>query len=322
MRAMIVITLLSALLALASSASAAAGANRPTIKKLGTVDCDMVETTPVVFKGRLYRFEYVRQNYKPNTTGDSYFRFIDVASGKPTAAFAKGYHLGSAHVQGDTVYAYGVKSWGASEIGVFWSKDLRTWQSDTALNMPGWAIFNNSVCKGRKGYVMAIELGAPPDVVGVAFTMRFAESTDLIHWKISPEDQVFSKDRYTACPAIRFLDGQYYMIYLEAKPGPSYVPYIVRSRDLVHWESSSLNPILSFSADDDKKIANPALTAEQRKHIADSTDINNSDIDMCEFKGKTVIYYSWGNQQGIEFLAEAVYDGGLAEFLKSFFPGR
>ena len=35
----------------------------------------------VVFRGRLYRFEYVRKDYKPNTTGDSYFRFIDVETG-------------------------------------------------------------------------------------------------------------------------------------------------------------------------------------------------------------------------------------------------
>ena len=53
-----------------------------------------------------------------------------------------------------------------------------------------------------------------------------------------------------------------------------------------------------------------------------AVNINNSDIDLCEFQGKTVIYYSWGNQQGIEHLAEAVYDGPLADFLRSFFPGK
>ncbi len=30
---------------------------RPKIEKLGTIDCDLVETTPVVFKGKVYRFE-------------------------------------------------------------------------------------------------------------------------------------------------------------------------------------------------------------------------------------------------------------------------
>jgi hypothetical protein len=38
---------------------------KPIIKKLGTIDCNMVETTPVVFHDKLYRFEYVRNNYEP-----------------------------------------------------------------------------------------------------------------------------------------------------------------------------------------------------------------------------------------------------------------
>ena len=70
-----------ATLALASPVVHADGPKRPEIRKLGTLDVDMVEATPVVFKGRLYRFEYVRKDYKPNTTGDSYFRFIDVEAG-------------------------------------------------------------------------------------------------------------------------------------------------------------------------------------------------------------------------------------------------
>ena len=37
--------------------------HRPSIRKLGTLDLDMVETTPVVFRDRLYRFEYVRPGY-------------------------------------------------------------------------------------------------------------------------------------------------------------------------------------------------------------------------------------------------------------------
>jgi hypothetical protein len=43
-------------------------------------------------------------------------------------------------------------------------------------------------------------------------------------------------------------------------------------------------------------------------------------MDFCEFRGRTVITYSWGNQQGTEFLAEAVYDGPLESFLMGFFP--
>lgn len=294
---------------------------KPLIKKLGTLDCDMVETTPIVFRGRLYRFEYVRPNYPANTTGDSYFRFIDVQSGEPTPAFAAGHHLGSAHVQGDTVYAYGVKEdWGRSTIQVFWSRDLETWSSQPALTVPDWSMYNNSVCQGPDRFVMAFEVGKPPEVVGKGFTNYFAESQDLLHWTLLPEECVFAKDRYTACPVLRFLpDGYYYMIYLEARPGPTYESHIVRSKDLVRWESSPLNPVLQHSPED-QRIANPHLPPDQQKRVAEAVNLNNSDVDLCEFEGKVILYYSWGNQQGIEHLAEAQYEGTLEGFLKGFFP--
>jgi len=292
---------------------------KPLIHKLGTLDCDMVETTPVVFSGRLYRFEYVRDNYHANHTGQSYFRFVDVQTGQATPAFAQGFHLGSAYVEGDTAYAYGVPAWGGSRVDVFSSQDLTHWQSQTAIDLPGWELFNTSVCRGPDRYVMAIEVGGPPEVVGVPFTMRFAESNDLLNWRLLPEDAVFSKDRYTACPALRYLNGYYYMVYLEARPGPTYEEWIVRSKDLVNWEISPLNPVLSFS-DEDKVIANPALTAAQRERIAKAVNINNSDIDFCQFGEEVVIYYSWGNQQGVEHLAHAIYHGSLASFLEGFFP--
>ena len=326
-----------------SDSSEARPSGKPAIRKLGTIDCDMVETTPVVWRGKLYRFEYVRDNYKPNKTGASYFRFVDVATGAATAPFAPGWHLGSAYVEpaqpgdvgagkGDRAYVFGVNIWNGAEIRVFWSDDLARWSSKTALDLPGWGIYNTSVCKGADGYVMAFEIGEPPEETGAPYTMRFAKSEDLLHWRLTPSDCVFSKDRYTACPALRFLDGMYYMIYLEAKPGPTYEPYVVRSKDLVHWESSPYNPVMQFSQED-KIIANPRLTDEQPKRIADAANLNNSDVDLCEFEATgppyildgrkrpvVVINYSWGNQQGIEFLAEAVYDGTLADFLRGWFP--
>jgi hypothetical protein len=75
---------------------------------------------------------------------------------------------------------------------------------------------------------------------------------------------------------------------------------------------------MSFS-EDDKRIASRNLTQEERDLIAGAVNINNSDVDLCEFEGRTVIYYAWGNQRGTEFLAEAVYDGPLDAFLRSFF---
>ena len=59
----------------------------------------------------------------------------------------------------------------------------------------------------------------------------------------------------------------------------------------------------------------------QRTRIANAKNLNNSDMDFCEWQGRLVINYSWGNQQGVEHLAEAIYDGNEAQFLRGWFPG-
>jgi len=291
---------------------------RPIIRKLGTIDYDMVETTPVVYKGRLLRFEYVRPHYRGSSSDSTCFHFRDVLTGETTPPFAAGFHLGCAHVEGETVYAYGVERWGASRVHVFHSDDLANWHSDVALDLPGWEIFNTSVCKADGRYVMAFEISGPPEEAGVRFTMHFAESDDLIHWKRIP-DCVFHKERYTACPTIRFLDGQYYMIYLECYPGRIYQPHIARSRRLRYWEQSPFNPFLTVSPED-KIIDNADFTDEVRARVAAAANCNNSDVDLCEFEGKVIIYYAWGNQLGIEFFAHAVYDGTMRELFLGFFP--
>jgi hypothetical protein len=56
------------------------------------------------------------------------------------------------------------------------------------------------------------------------------------------------------------------------------------------------------------------------QRLAAAVNLNNSDIDFCEYKGQLFITYSWGNQQGIEHLAEAVYRGTLAQFLEGWYP--
>lgn len=292
---------------------------RPLIRKRGTIDCDIVETTPLVFRRQLYRFEYVRESYHGNATGASYFRLVNVATGQATSAFACGYHLGSAFVADGAVYVFAVDRWGGSTVTVFHSRDLETWERHEGLHLPGWGLYNNSVCRGRDGYVMALEAGEPPEMVGVRFTLFFARSRDLLRWRLLPPAHVFGRDRYAACPALRYVGGRYYLIYLEACPGPSYVPYIARSADLIGWEGSPLNPMMA-SSDEDRRIANPALSPEQRRQIARAVNINNSDVDLCQFRKKTVLYYSWGNQQGAEFLAEAEYEGPLADLLRGFFP--
>src|SRR3954464_5554349 len=105
-----------ACLALALRGALADEPRRPQIRKLGTLDLDLVEATPVVFRDRLYRFEYVRKEYKANATGDTYFRFVDVETGEATPAFAEGYDLGCAFVGGKTAWAFGVDQWDGSKV--------------------------------------------------------------------------------------------------------------------------------------------------------------------------------------------------------------
>jgi len=169
-------------------------------------------------------------------------------------------------------------------------------------------------------YVLMFEVGKPADVAGHRFTARFATSRDMKTWELTDPACTYAKDRYTAPHCLQYHKGFYYNFYLEAVPG-GYEQYVVRSRDLIHWESSPLNPVLQAS-DQDKRIANPKLTRAQREEIQQARNINNSDIDLCEYQGRLIINYSWGNQQGVEFLAEAEYDGTLTDFLTGWFPTR
>lgn len=209
--------------------------------------------------------------------------------------------------------------WDGENIRMFVSADLEHWHSRQVLHLPGFGIFNTSLCKAGNRYVLMYEIGKPPEEAGVRFTARFASSVDLVSWKTMPAACTYSKDRYTAPHALRYMDGWYYNFYLEAFEG--YEMRVVRSRDLINWEASPYNPVLKAS-EEDKKIANHQLNIEQRTAIAAARNINNSDIDFCEYDGRLIINYSWGNQHGTEFLAEAVFKGGLEDFLKQLFPDR
>jgi hypothetical protein len=291
---------------------------KPEIKKLGTIDVDMVETTPLIFREKLYRFEYVRSNYWANPSGDSYFRFVDHTTGHYSQPFARGYHLGNVLVVDEVLYVTGTNIWDGERVDIFCSQDMESWESWNALNLPGYGIFNTSLCRAEGKFILMFEVGKPPEVAGVPFTARFAVSQDLHQWKLLPPECTYAKDRYTAPHCLRYLDGYFYNFYLEAVAS-DYEQYVVRSRDLIEWESSLYNPVLQAS-EADKMIANPNLTPEQQERIHNAVNLNNSDIDFCEYQGQVVINYSWGNQQGIEHLAEARYAGTLEQFLRGWFP--
>ena len=78
-----------------------------------------------------------------------------------------------------------------------------------------------------------------------------------------------------------------------------YTNYISRSKDLETWEMGKYNPILMPSNEDKNISPNMRnVTEKDLERIRTGYNINNSDIDMCDWQGKTYITYACGNQQG------------------------
>lgn len=312
----------------------------PKIRKMGTLQCDVAETTPLIWKDELYRFEVIRRPMLAtheilegswhDLPGDPALRFVHVRTDAPTPYFAQGHTFGFPFVDGDTMYVVTGKSkfgssdgagWGNDTLVFFRSKDLVNWEKYQEVEMPGWKIYNVNIAKMGDTYTLLIEISAPAEECGpVHFTFRFMQSKDLTNWTLTPWDHAFQRDVYCGSPSLYTFPGDehYYVGYLEGYQNYRFASCIARSKDLVNWEYSPINPIMVYD-DDDKLIANPHLTPAERGRIDGALNINLSDLEMCEYQGRTLIYYAWGDQKGTEFLAEACYEGPMHKFCRSFF---
>lgn len=125
------------------------------IRKQGTIDLDLVETTPVVFGGRLLRFEWVR-TATGNNARRNYFRFVDVATGEPGEPFADGHEFGSAFVHDGTVYVTG--TYQRSMVHLYVSRDLKRWEVRSVVPSGKYGIFNTSLCRTATDFVMMFEI--------------------------------------------------------------------------------------------------------------------------------------------------------------------
>ena len=70
---------------------------------------------------------------------------------------------------------------------------------------------------------------------------------------------------------------------------------------------------------EEKIRSDKTLTDAQKSEIAAAKNINVSDHDFCEYGGKLICSYSWGDQHGHEFLALAEADCTEKEFCESYF---
>lgn len=276
--------------------------NRPAFIDKQVVHENMCEVSPFVWEGKIHLLECVR----PATGGDpkEYYLVIrDTETSKEVARFGEGHSLACALMFENALYVFASRyepnnSW--NDVTLFYSPDLKEWQKTVVIKQEEKEhIFNSSVSRGDDGFVMAYETDDP---AYPAFTVKFASSKDLVTWTKTP-DAIFGKDRYTACPCIRFVDGTYYLLYLERRsPRWFFETYLARSQDLISWELSRFNPILTPQGD--------------------SESINASDPDVVEFQGRTHLYYSVGDQLTWMNTMKCVYPGSLREFFQVYFPDR
>ncbi len=271
-----------------------------------------MENTPVVFGSRLLLVQNERSN-KPEEQEKCYLFIEDLATGAEVARFGTGFSFVNALVNGNELNVFASlntnKEW-TKDIYRFWSTDLKTWKRELAIARDGDEhLFNNSICRDERGYLMAYESEKP-----VKWSFRFARSKDLSKWE-KIRDIEFSdlaEKSFCACPAIRYFAPYYYVVYCiernkavglrytYRRPETLYVVTVARSKDLVTWEVSPTKyPMLD---------------------PVEGEGINNSDADLFEVEGKTYVYYAIGDQATWGTIRVAMYAGPMKEMLESYFP--
>jgi predicted GH43/DUF377 family glycosyl hydrolase len=143
--------------------------------------------------------------------------------------------------------------------------------------------------------------------------IEFARSRDLIHWEKIPDLTFAGKSgkQYSNTPAIRYFAPYYYIIYYTTVDETGrmvtshgrYASYLARSKDLITWKLSPMNPILQPESDD---------------------GISTSDVEIIELEGNTYLFYAASTQTarppGWSAVRSAMYQGPMKQFFGKWFP--
>ncbi len=278
--------------------------SRPKLTKLPFALPKAMENTPVIFNGRPLHVLNTRDDTKNGTDGyvkSMSLYILDMQTGDEVCRFGEGHSFANAFMNGPELHVFASegtnRDWFQS-LYHFTTRDLQTWTRQLAIPQDGDEhLFNASVCRDEKGFLMAYESNQP-----VQFCFKFARSADLSKWEKLP-GLIFTgvTHEYSACPVIRHFAPYYYVIYTH-QPVPDhtgYVSFLARSKDLATWELSPFNPILE---------AGPG------------EGINNSDVDLFEWEGTTYVTYATGDQATWGAVRMALYDGPMAQFFTRHFP--
>ena len=299
------------------SASAGRAANReapdnPALVKLPFSFPRGMENTPVVFRGRVLLVQNDRSIKREEQEKASLF-IQDMVTGQEVARLGTGFSFVSALVDGEELNVFATVNtndqW-TKDVYRFWSSDLKSWKQDLAIRREGDEhLFNTSVCRDDRGYLMAFESNKP-----VQWSFRFARSNDLVRWEPVPGMGFadVAEQSFCACPAVRHVAGYYYVLYgIQREKGPGryyqyrlpetkYVTAIARSRDLAIWDlSPTRHPMLD------------PIPGE---------GINNTDADLFEHEGNTYVYYATGDQATWGTIRVAMFAGPMKQLLEAYFP--
>lgn len=289
------------------------------IQKQGRLGSPLVETSPFVFQDKLYLLENNQRFWDvPGSQPGDYFhedevRIKDLASGTRIAVPLKNHGFGTVLTWKDRVYVFAgnfgkEKPWRQiTEISMTSSKDLINWtQPKTVVKASGEEFFfNTAVCRGKDSFVLLYETN---DNRWKPFTFRYMESTDLENWQPIP-DALYGIDKYVGGPALYYEAGWYYTLYLESLEN-GYETRITRSEDLIHWEDAPVNrPFIAFDSSH-KNI--PLIDPDIRER-------NASDVELCYYEGKTILYFTGSDQTTAGDLQWATYAGTPAELFAHFF---
>lgn len=266
-----------------------------------------MENTPVFFNSRLLLVANYRPSGGPKVKDkekDSYLYIDDLRTGTEIARFGAAHSFVSAFVNNSELNVFALdfseteKVWSKNGINRFVTTDLKNWKTEKVILPEGDEyLFNNSVCRDDKGFLMAYESNKP-----VQWCFKFARSGDLSKWAKIP-GLVFTgmNNEMAGCPVIRYFKPYYYAIFGHdlVNVYNRYTSDMARSKNLIDWELSPFNPILQ---------------------AGEGEEINNTDVDLIEYEGRTYLYYATGDQATWATIRVAMYDGLMKTFYEKHFP--
>ena len=282
----------------------------------------MGEVTPFVFKDRLYllenyyKFFDLSQGEPGQKIEEDRARIWDVEADKEISSAIVGHGFASAFVWEDKVYVFaGMQRantpWRKiTEIAVTSSSDLVHWTQPKVIIRAekGEHVFNTAICRGKDKFVLLYETD---DRRWPAFTFKYLVSDNLLDWTYVP-DAIYGREKYVGGPALYYENECYYTLYLQDLGG-KWETRITRSKDLRHWQDAlTERPFITY---DSKR----SMSYWEKGQLKTVKEINASDVELCYWKGKTLVYFNGGDQQNSGDLQLAEFDGTPQKLFEKFY---